>query len=68
MTTAADNGRDDLKKRCSRRVDRGDRRADGSILLRSSVPLGPAPLRRGLAGALGAANAGQDLSRRAGEP
>ena len=43
-----------------------DRRADGSIWLKSTAPLQAAcALRRRLAGALGAADAGQGFSRRA---
>jgi feruloyl-CoA synthase len=40
MTTAAGNGRDDLKTLFATPSIAADRRADGSILLRSTVPLG----------------------------
>ena len=42
MTTAAGNGRDDLKTLFATPSIVADRRADGSILVRSTVPLQPA--------------------------
>ena len=65
---------DDARRRPPRRSETlfatpaivADRRADGSIILKSSEPLQPArALCRRLAGALGAADAGADLPWRA---
>ena len=66
MTPAAATSSDHAETLFATPAIVADRRADGSIILKSTTPLQPErALRRRLAGALGAADAGEDLSRRA---
>ena len=65
MTTAAATGRDQPDALFAKPAITADRRADGSIIVKSTVLLeAERALRRRLAGTLGAADAGADISRR----
>ena len=64
MTTCVSHAATTPKTLFAKPAISADRRADGSIILKSTTPLKESALRRRLAGALGAAGAGADFPRR----